>query len=729
MLELRNINKSYNDVKVLKNINLKFRKKEFVAILGPSGSGKSTLLNIISGILKKDSGDIFINGVNISSFNNKKLDSYRNQVIGIIFQNYNLIPHISVISNVLMGSIIKGRKDYSYACLLLEQLGVLDCKNKRPSEISGGQAQRVAIARAMINNPDIILADEPTGALDSCNSVQIMKLLKKISKEKLVIMVTHNEELVSNYADRIIRLEDGLVVGDSNKFNGDSSFGDTSLKKNKLLLGTNFKMALNNILTKKFRFFITVLATAIGIIGISLVLALSNGFNMKIKSFEKSTLISLPITINNGSVDNMDEVVNKFPLENFVYSSDDNSNIYENVINQKFLSYLENYDKKIISGISYKYDSVINFVSYNNGYSVFSSSDISMGVIPNLKVIKSQYDLLYGNMPKNKNELLLVVDGNNKINSNILKYFSEDKKISFDDILSKKFKLILNDDYYINNGGYFSTNNNLELLYKAKGEFVNVVGIVRMKKEFPSYMHNSGILYSKDLMDYVVDKNNSSLIVKSLINKDYNVLNGNKLSYEEKELLEAKLGKKSLPSSINIYVNDFNSKERVIKFLDKYNMLGDDKIYYTDQAKLIVSLSNNIISSITVVLIFFSVISLVVAAFMIGIIIYISVLERIKEIGILRALGMSKRNIRFIFLNEAFIIGCFSFIIGLLISRVLLIFINILLNNYTGISNLASFDIYNICYLFILNLIVVNLGAFIPSYKAGNKGIIDCLKD
>ena len=731
MLSLKNIEKSYETNnkknKVLIDININFRKNEFVVILGPSGSGKTTLLNIIGGILKSDKGSIIIDGIDTNKYKDYMWDSYRNKKIGFIFQNYNLLPNLSASENVTLPALINNKNEKEKAKLLLNKFKITDI-SKKCKNLSGGESQRVAIARSLINDPDMILADEPTGALDTSNSAIIMEYMKNISKDKLVIMVTHNEDLAKKYATRIIKMQDGKIISDSNPYNGKEKVKKEIKKKNKEQLSLCFKLALTSILTKKGRSFLTSLGCAIGIIGISLVLSLSNGFKSEINNFEKNTLISLPIVISdeNYTLENDEKTYPK----NEKIKKEETKNSHTNIITKDYLEMLEN--NKNILGLSYKYNFLINLINKKeNGYINKSNNEISMGVIPNNDVINMQYDILKGRLPIDKNEILLVVDGNNAVDENILNILNIKEGDSFNEILTKNVKIVLNNDFYKKENNFFVINKDLELLYKSKGKTLSVVGIIRMKKEFPSYMSTSGILYTKDLSDYIINVNSVSDIVMSQKSKDINVLTGNAINTKEKEELLSLLGDKTLPKSINIYSKDFNSKEKLIKDLSKYNdnKKDEEKIMYTDQAEVIVSLSDNILSSITIVLLFFSIISLIVATIMIGIIVYISVLERKREIGILRSLGMSKKGIKKIFNIEGLIIAFIAFIFGTIISRLLIIPVNMILEKLTSIKGIAHLDILSALILLIINILISITGTLIPSKYASKLEIASSIKE
>jgi len=765
MLKLKKINKSYTTgdftQHALKDVTLEFRQNEFVAILGPSGSGKTTMLNVIGGLDKYDNGDLIINNKSTKKFKDSEWDAYRNNCIGFVFQNYNLISHINVLANVEMGMTLSGisaKERRKKALEVLKRVGLEEHAHKKPNQLSGGQMQRVAIARALANDPDIILADEPTGALDSKTSVQIMELIKEIAASKLVIMVTHNPELATNYASRIIKMRDGEVIEDSNSIEKSEKENTTyNIKKTAMSFLTALKLSLNNIKTKKGRTLLTAFASSIGIIGIALILSLSNGFDKQIETFERNTLSSLPIIISEQSM-NLDEETmaeleqemtstdGTYPDSEFVIPEDDITEtvIHQNNITEEFIEYLENADSEIVSGISYMRHTGLNLINKLDGKStIIDTSKLYISSIPKslddakLTVVEEKYDILAGREAKNHNELVLIVDSKNHISSNIIQALGLEKqsKISFDDILKSEIRLVLNDDYYVNNGAYFSINTDLDKLYK-NAEVLKVVGIIRLKEDYPSYMGTSGLAYTEELLNYVIEKNKDSSIVKKQKEVKYNILTGEPYDLENPESKMiydqtlAYLGAESTPFYISVYPRDFESKEKVVEYLDKYNADKklEDKIVYTDQAEIMSSLSGNIMDAITIVLIAFSGISLVVSSIMIGIIMYISVLERTKEIGILRSLGARKRDISRVFNAETFIIGITSGLLGILIARLLLFPVNALLLELTNLENVAILNPLHALILITISIILTLIGGWIPAKMASKKDPVIALR-
>ena len=766
MLELKKISKSYKtgDFKqvALKDVDLKFRKNEFVAILGPSGSGKTTLLNIVGGLDRYDKGDLIINNRSTKKFKDQDWDAYRNNCIGFVFQSYNLISHISILDNVEMGMTLSGvssKKRRSKAKKALERVGLKEHMHKKPNQLSGGQMQRVAIARALANDPDIILADEPTGALDTKTSVQIMELIKEIAQDELVIMVTHNPDLARDYANRVIEMRDGVVLSDSNPIlENEKEDKEYKIKRTSMGFLSALKLSLNNIKTKKGRTLLTSFASSIGIIGIALILSLSNGFDKQIDIFERNTLSSMPIIISEQAMNLDEESMNE--MQNEVKTTDEdypNTNYiipektmedtftHRNNITKEYVNYIENANPDIVSGISsYRYTGLNLLNKIDGKVKVIDSRNMSS--IPKTlsedkkSVIEEKYDILAGREAKEKDELVLIVDSKNHVTEDILTNLGLDatkENISFDDILNSELKLILNDDYYQKVGNYYTVNTDLDELYNSKNAItLKVVGVIRLKEDYPNYVQTSGLTYTEKLLDYIIEVNQDSAIVKAQKNANYNILSGETfdLSTDEgkyaKEQTLAYLGDDSVPYVIQVYPRDFNAKDELIEYLDKYNEGKDvdDQVVYTDQAEIISSLSGSIMDAITIVLVAFSAISLVVSSIMIGIIMYISVLERTKEIGILRSLGARKKDISRVFNAETFIIGLASGVLGILIARLLLIPANIVLYNLTDLENVAVLNPIHAVILIIISLILTLIGGAIPAKLASKKDPVIALR-
>lgn len=768
MLEIKNICKSYKlesfTQKALDNVSLKFRKNEFVSILGQSGSGKTTLLNILGGLDKYDSGDLIINGKSTKNFKDSDWDAYRNNSVGFIFQTYNLISHISILDNVEMGMTLSGKnKKYKRqkALELLEKVGLKEHANKKPNQLSGGQMQRVAIARALSNDPDIILADEPTGALDSKTSIQIMELIKEISKDKLVIMVTHNPELASKYSSRIIELKDGVILNDSNPYDESNEDNNYKLKKTAMNFKTALSLSFNNIRTKKGRTLLTAFASSIGIIGITLILSLSNGFDKQIDIFEADTLSSFPIVISKTMMEvdveslqkkKQDIVENEGKeAKDYIVSYDSNEDIkqHTNIFTDEYLNYLNKINYNYLDGITYTYIKGMNLLINNNGdikpvnSANLNMQSLSKDINNDYSFLKNNYDILKGELPKEKTDVLLSLNSQNKVDKKLLEAFNIDsskKEISFDDLIGKELKLVMNDDYYKDYGMVYSINKDFEAMVNSENTItLKITGIVRSKTdnrvnqmmEMTNANGVGGILYTNELMEEYIEKNVNSKIVNAQKEKDYNILTGEKFEKEEdKENALLYLGAYKTPMTIMIYPSNFDSKDKVLNYLDEYNYSKKekDKIIYNDISKTVISMSSSIMDAITYVLIAFSAVSLVVSSIMIGIITYISVLERTREIGILRSLGARKKDITRVFNAETFLIGLTSGVLGIIIARLLIFPINIIIENLSNLPNVAKLNPVHAIIMIIISILVTLIGGFIPSKMASRKDPVEALR-
>ena len=756
MLKLKNIKKDYKTgdfiQHALKNISVSFRKNEFVAILGPSGSGKTTLLNIIGGLDRYDSGDLIIDGKSTKSFKDKDWDAYRNHAVGFIFQSYNLISHISVLENVEMGMTLSGvsaAERRRKALELLEKVGLKDHAHKKPNQLSGGQMQRVAIARALANDPKIILADEPTGALDSKTSTQIMELIKEIAKDKLVIMVTHNAELAKDYASRIVSMKDGVILDDTDSYDDkNKKSGELSIKKTSMSLLSALKLSFNNIKTKKGRTALTAFASSIGIIGIALILSLSNGFNKEVEEFEENSLAQSPIIIANESVQmdedtlkalNRDSDLEEYTDKDTVYTQDDLSEtlIHQNNITEDYVNYLEKMNKDDVAGISYMKGTNIQLIEKSDGYNLVSigsggSVSTGMSMLPVGNIVDNNYDVIAGSL-NDEPGLILQVDSKNRVSARILKALGfDDEETSFNDILNKEFKIPVNDEYYQKQGNYFIPTTNLEKVYNSDNSItVKIKAIIRGKEDKKVVTDTSTLYYNSSLVDEVISKNKDSEIVKAQKDADFNVLTHQ--AFDEnttKENMLGYLGGDTLPVAIYIYPKDFETKDNITNYLDDYNKGKDesDIIQYTDMAGMISSLSGNIMDAITIVLIAFSSISLIVSSIMIGIITYISVLERTKEIGILRSLGARKKDIKRVFNAETFIIGIFSGLLGVGIAYALTFPVNIIIENLSGLAGVAKLNPVHALILILVSLTLTIIGGAIPANMASKKDPVIALR-
>lgn len=893
MLELNDIKKDYvsgsTTVSALKGINLRFRDCEFVSILGQSGCGKTTMLNIIGGLDKYTSGDLKINGVSTKNYKDRDWDFYRNNSIGFVFQSYNLIPHQTVLSNVELALTLSGvskTERKRRAIEALEKVGLGEQIHKKPNQMSGGQMQRVAIARALVNNPDILLADEPTGALDTETSIQIMELLKEISKDRLIIMVTHNPELAKDYSTRIVRLLDGVITDDSDPYSLEDMEADIRAKeaakvkalekKNKksgkkqktsMSFFTALSLSFNNLMTKKTRTILTAFAGSIGIIGIAMILSISNGIQLYIDRVQRDTLSSYPITLQAESID-ISSMVTSMTGNSDSEEHEDKSKIYSNdimgdMINtmvkevksnnlSEFKKYIENGGsdiKSYVSDIQYSYDVPLNIymkdtsngveqlnpstmfdsiygegatstssaMSSGMGMGMFSNSSVWNQLLGNQQVLDEQYDVLAGHWPENYNEVVLVTDKNNEVDDYTLyslglkdpeevrklfkkmmvgESYETEKDISytFDEILDTEFKLVMPTDMYKYNdvtGTWddYSKDDKYMTNVVNNGTDIKVCGIIRPNDDAVSTSISSGIGYTAKLTEYIIEEVKNSEIAKAqLADTSVDVFTGvpfdndrnteitmddvnaymATLSPEESAQMQAmtsgmsddqilqlfsaslkarttdatldsnksKLGITDLdtPSQIDIYATDFDSKEKVQNIIKDYNKLQQDDgkeenvINYTDYVGIMMSSVSTIINAISYVLIAFVAISLIVSSIMIGIITYISVLERTKEIGVLRSIGASKKDVSRIFNAETLIEGFVSGALGIVVTLLLCIPANALIKHLTDISNVAQLPVAGGVILIIISMFLTFIAGLIPAKLAAKKDPVVALR-
>ncbi|MBQ9658027.1 MAG: ABC transporter ATP-binding protein/permease [Clostridia bacterium] len=851
MLKLEKITKIYEMEEykqvALEEVSINFRKNEFVSILGPSGSGKTTLLNIIGGLDNYTSGDLIINGKSTKKYKDRDWDTYRNHCIGFVFQSYNLIPHQTILSNVELALTLTGvskterRKRAKEA---LEKVGLGKHINKKPNQLSGGQMQRVAIARALINNPDILLADEPTGALDSETSTQIMGLLKEVAKDKLVIMVTHNGELAQEYSTRIIEVKDGHVLNDTNPYDNVNEEEEKKIentKKTNMSFFTALSLSLNNLMTKKGRTILTSFAGSIGIIGIALILSLSSGVQNYINRVQEETLTSYPITIEKETVDltsfmeqHIEEETNKEQNNeaNKIYSNDMivdtlslmSSNVQTNNL-ELFKKYIESDESKIkdyTTAVSYSYDlnmqlyksniedkivqvnpntvlESLGMSSNSRNNTMFVMSDVWSKLFENKELNDKMYDVVSGKMPENYNEVVLLVDENNQISDYVLyalglkdqdkleemykkvlngeKVESTQTSYNYEDLVGLTFKLLLNTDYYEKEGNIWVNKKSDEEYLKSKlqnAEEIKVVGIIKPSEDASvSSSLSGGILYTADLEKYVINKINEAEIVKEQKeNQNVNVITGlefnnddfkmDDLSNEQKMFLQTltteqlaeiitqykeqadstfestltELGSVDLdkPAAIYLYAKDFESKDEIAKIITDYNQKQKDNgnesnvINYNDIVGMLMNSVTVIVDMISYVLIAFVSISLVVSSIMIGIITYISVLERTKEIGILRAIGASKKDISRVFNAETLIVGLAAGVLGIVITLLLNIPINAIIKAVAGVSNISQLPIGGAITLVIISVVLTMIAGLIPSRMASKKDPVEALR-
>ncbi len=872
---LKNITKEYvcgdTSVEALRGVSLSFRENEFVSILGPSGCGKTTLLNIIGGLDSYTSGDLVIGGTSTKDFKDSDWDAYRNHKIGFVFQSYNLIPHQTVLANVELALTLSGvskEERRRRAIEALESVGLSDQLHKKPAQMSGGQMQRVAIARALVNDPDILLADEPTGALDSETSIQVMEILKEISKEKLIIMVTHNPEIAENYSTRIIRLLDGKVISDSAPLDEVQEKNPTKKRDTTRSMSffTALSLSLNNLMTKKGRTFLTAFAGSIGIIGIALILSISNGITLYINDVEKNTLSSYPIVIESQTIDMtsmmesfMGQQMSEEPHEpDLVYSSDIMGDMLSVMMSEvtdndlkSFKEYLDdeaNGFGELTSDIKYSYSTPLNvylLADYGKGeelvqvcpstvlesagmtqFSEMAQMSASMGggssmevwdeLIDNPELLENQYDVIAGRMPESWNEIVLIVNKNNEIADMALfslglkdqstlegmmadlmnGEFTQDEATSYtyDELLALEYYLLPSSAKYEHDGGAWVDRSEDEDYIRGlldDEHKLKVVGIIRPSEEATATSASGVVGYLPTLMEHLINEINASEIVKAQKDTpDTDIFTGIPFETEESSapltmegieayiatLTEEEQAKASAsiaqmkaagmpdeqiiaifekaaaerttdatyegnltilgvsdlakPSMIQIYPKDFDSKELISDKITEYNNERDEaeQIGYTDYIGIMLSSVTTIINAISYVLIAFVAISLVVSSIMIGIITYISVLERTKEIGVLRAVGASKRDVARVFNAETLIVGFTSGIIGIVVTLILSIPINIIIKAITDISNVSQLPVVGAAALVIISMLLTYIAGLIPASVAAKKDPVIALR-
>lgn len=758
MLKLENITKIYEGKNfkqiALNDVTLAFRNNEFVSILGPSGSGKTTLLNIIGGLDKYTYGNLIIDGVSTRKYKERDWNNYRSNKVGFIFQSYNLINHQTVLSNVLLSLNIAGKpkkESIKLAKKVLKDVGLENYIKKKPKELSGGQMQRVAISRALVTNPDIILCDEPTGALDSQTSIQIMELLKEISKEKLVIMVTHNVTLANKYSDRVIALNDGVITYDTSPYEVENcSLKKIKNKRKTMNKFTSLSLSFNNLLTKKSRTLLTSFAGSIGIIGIALVLSLSKGTQKYINKIEKNTFSKYPISIMESYIDyqNMFDKEKESCKNGSICSINDLSNnvVNDNKINSisKFSNILkQNYENinNYTLDINYNYNIDLNI--YKDNKMIENSSLYFKEFFNNNSPLLKEYTLIYGKLPEKYNEIVIVTDENGKLPLSLMKtlFINEDIdlsktiNISYEKIIDSKFKLVSETSYYIyENDTWQYIKNNRDKINDILDKSINlkITGILKLNKD--AVISESGFIgYSKKLINYLNDEVNSSNIKKSILeNKDINPLTNN--LYDENMTYEMLLDSISIndknPIKIDIYPKDYKSKEKIESIIKKYNEENsNDKVYYTDYLKVFINSITSLIKMITYVLTAFIGVSLIVSSIMISIITYISVLERTKEIGILRSLGASKKDIKNIFKAETIIIGTISGVIGVGVTLLLNKVIDKVIYNIMGISHITYLPWNYIFYLILISIVLCLISGLVPAKIASKKDPVISLRN
>jgi putative ABC transport system permease protein len=851
VLELKNIKKTYTvgeiETKALNGINVAFREREFVAILGASGSGKTTCLNIIGGLDRYDADsdcEMTIKGKKTASFKDSDWDAYRNNSVGFVFQSYNLITHLSIVANVELGMTLSGvssKEKRDRAIEVLTEVGLKEHLHKKPNQLSGGQMQRVAIARSLANNPEILLCDEPTGALDSKTSKQIMNLIRDLSKERLVIMVTHNADIAEEYADRTVKFDDGLVVSDSNPHTERPKEDGFNLKKTAMSFLTALNLSGNNILTKKGRTFLTSFASSIGIIGIAVILSLSNGFQLQIDKFQEDALSEFPIALvyevpdfNHEEMQQMRSEgrrrANESPTEVVVFDPLSFYTPHINVFTPEYVEYIHKIDPEICSSVGIQRMVMMNVIrkdgdeirpitvpslldafgtggggGFDMGGGLLSSFPKTLGVEGGFGYLERNYELLHGEFPKEDTDLVLIVGRSGRLEKTILESlgFDTDRRtIPFEEIVNTELKLVCNNDFF-NEGGLnlqdlvdgileqfpiiksilpenpsvddvrealkgtpgeglipdtdntdgriFSENNDFDAMWESENSLtLRVAGVLRSDSDSPIDVIKNGIIYSDTLLDLVIERSMESKIVKALKEEQNGgdevtlsfsrhplmIMNlipesqRDMMPFEETEMKIQALGGGYAPLAITLYPNSFDSKDALIEYLEAWNEGKplEDHVIHIDAAGEIMGFMSEIINAVTIVLIAFAAISLIVSLIMIAIITYISVLERTKEIGILRALGARKKDITRVFNAETFIIGACSGVIGVTIAWLLTFPANYIIEDMTNLPNVARLDPLHAFALLVLSTALTVLGGYLPARMASKRDAVEALR-
>lgn len=865
MLEISKICKDYvlkdQTVSALKDIDICFRRSEFVSILGPSGCGKTTLLNIIGGLDRYTSGDLIIDGVSTKEYKDKDWDNYRNHKVGFVFQNYNLIPHQTVLENVEIALTLSGiKKDERKrrAIEVLEKVGLKDKLKSKPNQLSGGQMQRVAIARALVNDPEIILADEPTGALDSKTSVQIMEILKEISKDKLVVMVTHNPDLAEEYSTRIIRLLDGELKQDTNPYNHEESIKEIEShkaelekdaanndemsfkkteKKKSMSFFTALALSFKNMLTKKGRTIMVSFAGSIGIIGIALILAVSAGMTGYIENMQSDSLSSYPVSVSCVAIDYQSAMDNITGGNSTVTTDDDGLTVYNpqdvlirmgryNYMSADFVNYIKDYysnnDKmNMINDYNISYATTMRILTQNSlgAYVAINSSVMTSAIsgvtsstffegLNNQNYVLSLYDVVGGenaHYPTNRNEVALVLNGDSVsttlLDSLGIEYsIGEDgnyTNLQYEDIIGKTYKLLLNDAYYnaeteqananfdlLNStdtaGSFYQqySQQDLENLYNDENTIeLTITCVLQLKDDAAGSIFSDGIMYTQDLVEFYRNDCKSSNVVQTLKTKyldgEGNLINGDEsfvnrytvriselqqylnmdngmfsyntpnemkvalnsyfqINLTDEELIDLYLqvyGASDVPTGIYFYASNFDSKDDIIAMIDSWNAReGVYTITYTDSSELLTNILGNLVNIISYVLIAFAAISLVVSSIMIAIITYTSVIERTKEIGVLRSIGASKRDVSRVFNAETTIIGLAAGLIGVIVAGLLTIPIGLILESLTGIGRLAVLEPLSALILVVISVVLTFVAGLVPAHIASKKDPVLALR-
>lgn len=749
MITLNGIKKEYHVLEhivwALNDVSFSLPQEGFISIVGPSGCGKTTLLNMLGGLDHPSEGIIEINGIQTKDFDDPAWNTFRNQEVGFVFQSFYLIPHLNVLENVMLplklaGISLDEQKERSM--IALKSVGLEEHAHHLPNQLSGGQQQRTAIARALINQPKLILADEPTGSLDHKASVEVMDILKKISEKHLVVMVSHNEKLAQSYSDRIIQMADGKIVSDTLSEDIEPSIKEdiSSNKSSRMSFITAFKLSLSNLKKRFYRTLLMVLAASIGVLGMTLVLAVSSGFDRFLELRKTETLNAFPIRVEKVSavVPFFDEKYQpNLPLFSDELIAYPRNIQYEfttiNTLTSAYYTHVQGLDESLYDHIYYDFGTSHTFVTINNDMPYHTQD--ALGELPvDSKYLSEYFDLLYGRLPDdNKPEIMIIVDRYNRLSKEIVQKlgYSGDEILSFEDLLSLQIKWLPHELTHSFDGTYYDEVSPLSVYNNEDVEDINIVGVVRIKDTFNLDLLQSGFYYTRELGQTMRDHEANSLLVTTQLSSSNSIFDGSPLTSSQKEALLRDLGYSTYPIGYTIYSKSFDDKDEILSYLKRYN--DSVSINYAveplDIAGIGLSTMRVAIDSMTIILLVFSGISLLISNMMIGIMTYTSVIERTKEIGILRAIGARKKDVGHIFISETFIIGLLSGLVGVALSYALMPIFNIFLEELTTIKRLTYLPLYFGLLLILTNVILTSLFGIIPARIASKKDPIMCLRN
>ena len=788
MITLKNLSRIYTrkqsveNVVALDGINLTLPEKGFISIVGASGSGKTTLLNIVGGLDKQTSGEMIVDGLSTSDFKEKDWDAYRNEKIGFVFQNCYLLPHLNVRDNVAITLQISSKKLKNldeYIDKALAAVDLMDKKYDKPKALSGGQKQRVAIARAIVGEPTVILADEPTGALDSKNGKQIMELLKKLSKDHLIVVVTHNHEYAEQYSDRIIELSDGKIVSDSSPMEKENDYEVEPLKRVSLPVKTSLKWAFKNLIVKKFSTLAIILAASLGLAGVGLILSISKGVETAFVETEASSLSKYPVRIYSSAYYEYEggaDTYKKYTDEEVIYADLSNYSTREhlNYMSDNFLEYMDampndyyysRYTSSTTNFNMFTSRHVYNEekgLDYTDYFDVSSASSYFYKGVDDLTFLKDTYDCIAGKYATEPNEVLLVVDTYNRMSAydlNSIGFYVDTTKysktsISFNDILGKKYHIVGNNDFYYNDSTdpdvplYKQVNKSDEEFFKGPGYDIEIVGILREKQTSDANLLHQGLMYSPLLLRTLKEQAEASDVLKDQrrFKETLNVFTGapfkeieaSGMKYTIDYQLEAaiyKMGGKDLITSLYYFSKQFEDRAKISTYFHDYTQNREEidysPIYINDYLGKVTEQFDGAITLMTTVLYVFVGISVFISAILNAILTYISIHQRTNEIGLLRSMGARKVDIGIMIETEAFITGIFGGLLSILLAVILVRPMNSLITNAiyqykfyllsSTTFNLGGFKWWIAPLLIGVGIVTSLISALIPAIVASRK--------